>query len=95
MSLDKYIYTINVNTFRVDTGSSVHIDNKKKDVLILSKGPIEVLDKYYVNSRSSLFNWFFQYQIENFIEACIIKKATAFYFLMLQKYINSKQKVLK
>ena len=56
VSLDKYIYTINVNTFRVDTSSSVHIDNKKKDVLILSKGPIKVLDNYYVNRRSSIFN---------------------------------------
>ena len=30
--------------FRVDMSSSVHVDNKKKDILILAKGPTQGLD---------------------------------------------------
>ena len=38
----------------VDMCSSVHIDNKGKDILILGKSPTQRLD--YVNSRRSIFN---------------------------------------
>ena len=34
----------NVIIFEVNTSSSVHIDNKEKDVLILGKGPTLGLD---------------------------------------------------
>ena len=34
----------NVITFGVDTSSSPHIDNKKKDFLILGKGPTQRLE---------------------------------------------------
>ena len=34
----------NCTIFRVDTSSSVHINNKKKDILILGKGPTQGLD---------------------------------------------------
>ena len=34
----------NVIIFGADTSSSVHTDNKKKGILILDKGPIDVLD---------------------------------------------------
>ena len=34
----------NVIIFGVDMSSSVHIDNKKKDILILGKGPTQGLD---------------------------------------------------
>ena len=34
----------NVITFEVDMTSSVHIDNKKKDILILGFGPTQGLD---------------------------------------------------
>ena len=35
---------VNVNIFEVDMSSSVHIDNKKKDILILGDGPTQGLD---------------------------------------------------
>ena len=31
----------NVIMFRVDMSSSVHVDNKKKDIVILGKGPTQ------------------------------------------------------
>ena len=34
----------NVLIFEVDMSSSVHIDNKKKDILVLEKGPIQGLE---------------------------------------------------
>ena len=34
----------NVIIFRVDMSSSTHIDNKKKDILILGKGPTQGLE---------------------------------------------------
>ena len=33
----------NVRIFGVDMGSSAHVDNKKKDILILGKGPAQGL----------------------------------------------------
>ena len=34
----------NCITFRVDMSSSVHVDNKKKDILILGNAPTQELD---------------------------------------------------
>ena len=81
----------NVTIFGANISSSVSIDNKKKDILILGKGPTQRLDytmlttevQYSINFSRSSF------------QVCIIIGATAFYLLMLQKYINSKQMILK
>ena len=45
----------NVIIYIVDVSSSVHIDNKKKDILILGKCQTSIR-WYYLNSRSSIFN---------------------------------------
>ena len=50
----------NVIIFGVDMKLSVHIDNKGKDILILGKDPMQEYRWYYVNSKSSIFNWFFK-----------------------------------
>ena len=50
-------YGKNVIIFRADTSSSVHVDNKGKDILILGKEPTHRLDdtalaaeaKYHIN----------------------------------------------
>ena len=72
----------------------MHIDNKKKDILILGKGPKQELDdttltaeaQYSINSSRSS---------RTFCLSGIIMGAIVFYLLLLQKYINSKQKILK
>ena len=38
-------YGQNKITFGVDMSSSIHIDNKKKDILILGRGPIQGLEE--------------------------------------------------
>ena len=57
----------NVIVFGVDMSSSVHIDNKKKDNLILGKGPTKGLDdttcsaeaQYSINFSRSNINFCF------------------------------------
>ena len=48
-SCSKFLFTDgnygkNVIIFRVDMSSSVHVDNKEKDILILGEGPTQGLD---------------------------------------------------
>ena len=71
------------------------IDNKKKVILILGKGPTQGLDDTTLSAEAQYFSIIFQDQIENFVLVCIIMGATAFYLLMLQNYVNSKQMILK
>ena len=42
----------NVITFGVNMSSSVHIDNKKKDILILGKGPKQGLDNTALTAKA-------------------------------------------
>ena len=54
----------NVIIFGVDMSSSVHVDNKKKDILILGKGPTQGLERKRTNTgartctncRKNIFN---------------------------------------
>ena len=41
--------------FDADTGSSVHIDYKKKDILIVAKGPTDGLDETTVTAHETYF----------------------------------------
>ena len=68
---------------------SVHIDNKKNDLLILGLGPIQGLDDTMLTAEA-------QYSI-NFLKSnrkfCLnlhYNGSNSFYVLMLKKYINSK-----
>ena len=45
----------NVLIFGVDMSSSFHIDNKKKDILVLRKGPTQGLE-HKLTAVKSLFN---------------------------------------
>ena len=62
----------NVLIFWVDMGSSAHIDNKKKDILVLGKGPTQGLEntltaekmypiKFTVTKKEILFNFTLQW----------------------------------
>ena len=71
-----------------------HIDNKEKDILIIGKGPTQVLGDTILTAKAQ-YSINFSRSNRKFCLACIIMDATVFYLLMLQKYINSKQKILK
>ena len=51
--------------FGVDISSSAHIDNKKKDILILGSGPIQGLDDTTLTTEAQ-YSIIFQDQRENF-----------------------------
>ena len=67
-------YGKNVTFFGTDMNSSIHVDNKGKDILILGKEPTQRLHG------------------TTFTAVNTIMEATVSCLLMLQKYINSKQK---
>ena len=88
----------NVTIFGVETSSSAHIDNKKKDILILGFGPKQGLDdtmltaeaQYLINfsrsNRKSCLSLHYNGNSYNNTTA-IATIATVFYLLMLQIYI--------
>ena len=85
--------------FGVDMSSSVHVDNKERDILILGEGPTQGLDstiftaeaKYPINFTQSGKRFVLRWK-QQFVS---IMEATVSCLLMLQKYINSKQKTQK
>ena len=54
----------NAISFGVDMCSSVHIDNKKKDILILGKGILQGLGETTLTAEAQ-FSIYFHYQIIN------------------------------
>ena len=86
----------NVIVFGADMSSSVHIDNKGKDILTLGEGPTQGLDDTTLTAEAKYPISFTQsWKLENFVYVCIIIGATVFYLLMLHKYASLKQKILK
>ena len=82
----------NVIISRVDMSSSSHIDNKKKDILILGKAPTQGLEhtltaeKFYsinFTKHNTKFSLSLHYNGANI------------YLLMVKKLLNSNQKILK
>ena len=75
---------------------SVHVDYKGKDILILGEGPTQGLDDTTLTTEEKytiiLHN---QKKDLHYNEVYTIMEATVSYLLMLQKYINSKQKTQK
>ena len=75
----------NVVIFGVDMSSSTKIDNRIKDTLILGKGPTQGFKHTLSAEKVHSINF----------AACIIMEPTVNYLLMVKKFINSKQKILK
>ena len=77
-----------------DMSSSAHVDNKGKDILILGEVPTQELDDTTLTAKAKYPINFTQLE-KRFVLSLNIMEATVSYSLMLQKYINSKQKTLK
>ena len=73
----------NVIIFGIDMSSSVHVDNKKKDILILGEGLTQGLNGYNKWLQQNIFCLSLHY---NGVDSCL---------LMVQKLLNLKQKTLK
>ena len=71
---------------------SVHVDNKKKDILILGEGPTQGLGGTTLTAEK-MYSVNFILTGKNF--AYITMEQIVIYLLMVQKLLNLKQKVLK
>ena len=63
--------------------SSGHVDNKKKDILILGKGPTKGLEHTLTAEKMYSINF------------TVTKRKLVICLLMVQKFINLKQKILR
>ena len=83
----------NVIIFGVAMSSSPYIDNKKKDILILCKGPTQGLEHTLTAEKLYSINF-----TEHNIKFCLslhYNGANSYLFLMVQKLLNLKRKILK
>ena len=76
----------NVIIFGVDTSSYAHIDNKKKDILILGKGPTQTLEHTLTAEKMYSINFTVGKKKLELIVICLS---------MVQKFTNLRQKILK
>ena len=67
--------------------SSVQVDNKKKDTLVLGKGPTQGLG--HTLTAEKMYSISFTLTRKRFCLSLVIC------LLMVQKFINSKQKILR
>ena len=82
----------NVIIFGVDMSSSVHVDNKKKDILILGKGPTQGLE--HTLTAEKMYSIYSTVTRNKFCLS-LHYNGTNSYLLMVLKLLNSKQKILK
>ena len=83
----------NVIIFGVDMSSSTKIDNRKKDVLILGKGPTQGLE--HTLSAEKMYSINFTVTGKKFCLSLHYNGANNYLLLVVNKFINLKQKVLK
>ena len=74
--------------------SSVHIDNKRKHILILGKGPMQGLDGITFTTEP-MYPINFPQSRKRFVFSLRYNGNNSFCLLMLQEYINSKKKSQK
>ena len=82
-----------VNLFGVNRISSLHIDNRNRDILILGEGPIQGLDDITLTGEAKYPINFTQPR-KRFVLVYTIIEAAFSYLLILQKYISIKSKTL-
>ena len=70
--------------------SSIHVDNKKKDILVLGRGPTQGLESTLTAEKMYSINFTVTKK-----KVCIIMEQIVIYLSMVQKFVNLKQKILK
>ena len=84
----------NVTIFGADMNSSIHIDNKGKDILILERGPTQGLDEKSLTAEK-MYSINFTLTKKKFYLSLHYNGSNNYFFLMVQKWSNLKQKILK
>ena len=57
-SFPNFVWVKNVIIFRIDNSSSVHIDNKNEDILVLGKGQTQALDDTTMTAEARYSSYF-------------------------------------
>ena len=83
----------NVLIFGADMSFSAHIDNKKKDILVLGKRPTRGLEPTFTAEKMYSIN--FTVTKKKFVWACIRMEQIIICLSSVQKFTNAKQKILK
>ena len=83
----------NVIIFWADMSSSVYVNNKGKDILILGEGPTQGLDFTALTAEAN-YSINFTKSNRRFVLSLHYNESNSF-LLMLQKYINLRQKIQK
>ena len=83
----------NVLIFGVDMSSSAHIDNKKKDILVLGKGPTQELE--HTLTAEKMYSINFTVTKKKFCLNLHCNGENSYLFINVQKFINLKQKILR
>ena len=84
----------NVTILRVDMSSSVHVDNKGKGILILGKASTQGLDEHSLNAEK-LYSLNFTDNGNKYCLSLHYNGANSYLFVMVNKLLNLKQKILR
>ena len=82
---------IYVIIFGADISSSVHIDNKGKDILILGEGPAQGLNDTTLSAEAK-YSFNFTQLRKRFVLSLNCNGSNSFLVVNATKYISSKQK---
>ena len=83
----------NLLTFGTDISTSAHIDNKKKDILVLGKGPTQGLE--HTLTAEKMYSINFTVTKKKFCLNLHYNGENSYLFINVQKFINLKQKILR
>ena len=83
----------NVIIFGVDMSSSAHVDNKKKNILFLGKGPTQDLE--HTLTAEKMYSINFTAIKNKFCLNLHYNGANSYLFVNGTKFTNLKQKILK
>ena len=83
----------NVLIFGADMSTSIHIDNNKKDILVLGRGPTQGLESTLTADKMYSIN--FTVTKKKFSLSLHHNGGIVIYLLMVQKFVNLKQKILQ
>ena len=86
-------YGRNVLIFGVDMSSSPHIDNRKKDILVLGIGPTQGLEHTFTAEKTYSIN--FSVTKKKFGLSLHYKGASSYLFVNGTEIYNIKQNILK
>ena len=84
----------NVLILGADMGSSAHTDKKKKDILFLGRGPTQGFE-HTLTAEKKYILLILLWREKQIVWACITMEQIVIYLLMVQKFINLKQKILR